>query len=64
MKCCLCKKDCGKYGNNPAPVNCNPKARCCDNCNCKIVLPYRIKMTQSQKKEIKKVLNEVLNDKD
>lgn len=42
-KCCFCGQDCGKYGNNPAPVNNDPAAVCCDKCNLEIVIPARIK---------------------
>ena len=41
MKCCFCKKECGPYGNNPAPFG-RPKDRCCDNCNLEIVIPARL----------------------
>lgn len=42
--CCFCKKDAGKYGNNPEPVMGTPN-KCCDQCNLKVVLPARFNMT-------------------
>lgn len=39
VKCCFCKKDAGKYGNNALPIM---KGKCCDNCDEEIVLPIRI----------------------
>lgn len=41
MKCCICGKDVGKYGNNPEPAS--SEGICCDDCNFKIVLPMRLK---------------------
>ena len=46
MKCCLCgkeieSKDKYSYGNNPYPVCTIENARCCDECDKKIVSPYR-----------------------
>lgn len=40
MKCCFCNKDAGKWGNNPLPIM---EGSCCDKCNNKIVIPFRIK---------------------
>lgn len=42
MKCCLCKKEIKGYGNSPAPLNENEDAKCCDECNFKLVIPARI----------------------
>ena len=39
MKCCFCKKDAGKYGNNALPIM---DGRCCDKCNANVVIPIRI----------------------
>lgn len=39
MKCCFCKKDAGKYGNNAEPVK---KGKCCNRCNDGIVIPIRL----------------------
>lgn len=48
IDCCICgKKDIG-WGNNPDPItdkNGNPfpdNARCCDECNNKLVIPARL----------------------
>ena len=43
QKCCFCEKDYGEHGNNPFPVNKNPKARCCEDCNMKIVVVARLR---------------------
>jgi hypothetical protein len=43
--CCFCKKDVGKYGNNPEPLFKYP-ARCCDSCNATIVIMARIREMQ------------------
>lgn len=48
MKCCLCGKDIKAdsigwdMGHNPAPVCTIENARCCDECNARIVVPYRL----------------------
>jgi O-acetyl-ADP-ribose deacetylase (regulator of RNase III) len=45
MRCCFCKKALEgdeSFGNNPAPANNNPRARCCNDCNFKVVLPFRM----------------------
>ena len=39
MKCCFCKKDAGKWGNNAEPI-CD--GRCCDLCNIHYVVPERL----------------------
>lgn len=41
MKCCFCGYEMGGMGNNPAPVNEKPGARCCDECNNAYVIPAR-----------------------
>lgn len=38
MNCCICGKDINGYGNNPMPIG---GASCCDECNSKVVIPYR-----------------------
>ena len=40
--CCFCGKECEGWGNNPAPANNEPNARCCDDCNSTIVIPKRL----------------------
>lgn len=40
MKCVLCGKTIEGYGNNAMPLK---KGLCCDECNCKKVLPARVK---------------------
>ena len=58
VKCCFCGKPLwnrhhielndemkAKYfGNNPYPVNTDENARCCDDCNCDIVIPKRLEI--------------------
>ena len=39
MKCCLCGKDAGKYGNNAQPLK---NGKCCDLCNEMKVIPKRL----------------------
>jgi hypothetical protein len=39
MKCCICGKEIEGHGNNPFPV---AGKQCCDECNIKVVLPYRL----------------------
>lgn len=39
MKCCICKKETGKYGNNANPLI---NGRCCDLCNEQKVIPFRL----------------------
>lgn len=49
-ECCFCKKIIERrYGNNPAPVE-SAEKDCCNECNEKIVIPYRIKLLQKQNK--------------
>ena len=41
MKCVICGEEIeGEYGNNPDPVR--SEGRCCDVCNMKYVVPFRI----------------------
>jgi len=55
MKCCFCKKDAGKYGNNALPIM---DGRCCDECNDGIVIPIRIlRITKSPLLKIKNGTN-------
>ena len=43
QKCCICGKEFEGWGNNLWPVNNDPDARCCDECNYNVVIPERIK---------------------
>lgn len=36
-KCCLCGKPIKGYGNNPAPLDETPGAKCCDACNKDVI---------------------------
>lgn len=40
--CCICGMPIEGWGNNPDPVVREPRARCCDECNQRYVLPARI----------------------
>ena len=40
-ECCLCGKLISGFGNNPWPVDKRTDARCCDDCNARIVIPAR-----------------------
>lgn len=39
MKCSICGKEIKGYGNNAFPVG---SGHCCDECNGKVVIPYRL----------------------
>lgn len=49
--CCFCGRAFKDWGNNPAPVNNDPKARCCDDCNSNIVVPARIYLLSLKARE-------------
>lgn len=57
MKCCFCDKFIVGYGNNAKPMK---NGICCEDCNIKKVIPYRIKLYQEKEKmkEEMKDLNE------
>lgn len=46
--CSICGKEYQGYGNNAQPVN---KGRCCDYCNCTVVIPRRIQEHNNKKEE-------------
>jgi hypothetical protein len=49
MKCSICKNEIiGEHGHNAEPIN---NGKCCDMCNRKIVIPFRIKQTTENSKE-------------
>lgn len=39
--CCICHRAFDDHGHNPQPISRNPKDRCCDDCNRKVVLAAR-----------------------
>ena len=41
MKCIICNKEAGKFGNNSLPII---EGRCCDDCNMRLVVPMRIRI--------------------
>lgn len=52
--CSICGKEYVGYGNNAQPVN---DGRCCDECNLKIVVPYRIYLMRKKDREDKSMLS-------
>ncbi len=51
MKCVICGRKFGGYGNNADPV---AKGECCDDCNLKVVVPARIRMIYADRERSKK----------
>lgn len=51
--CCICGAKFTGWGNNPWPVVEDENARCCDLCNDERVLPARLAMMFSGRKENK-----------
>lgn len=49
--CCLCGKTVNGWGNNPWPLNNDPKAECCDVCNETKVIPARLLNILNHKEE-------------
>lgn len=49
--CCLCGKTFKGYGNNPYPLVNDPDAKCCDECNVKVIIARMEKMTEDFIKE-------------
>lgn len=45
--CSICGKEYRGYGNNARPYN---KGWCCDECNAKYVIPYRIALRMKETK--------------
>ena len=54
-KCCFCKQVFRGWGNNPAPVNNDENAICCDICNITIVIPERIQRLREHRDDNKTV---------
>tara|TARA_Y100001938_G_scaffold141772_1_gene212065 strand:+ start:753 stop:1115 length:363 start_codon:yes stop_codon:yes gene_type:complete len=48
-ECVFCSKEIKDWGNNSQPIQ---KGRCCDDCNKKLVIPFRIQELRKQKQEI------------
>jgi ribosome-binding protein aMBF1 (putative translation factor) len=48
MKCCICGKEIEGHGNSPFPV---AGKQCCDDCNIKVVLPYRLFLSRIRPKD-------------
>ena len=51
--CCICGERFIGYGNNPWPIVNDENARCCDTCNETKVIPARLAMMFSGRKENK-----------
>lgn len=49
MKCCICGKEIEGYGNSPFPI---AGKLCCDTCNNKVVVPYRVFLSSMAKKNV------------
>lgn len=41
MKCCFCNAEIIGYGSSIRPLIRGRNAKCCDNCNRNIIIPYR-----------------------
>ena len=55
MKCSICEGDIEQHahwdeGNNARPVN---EGRCCDSCDCRVVMPTRMGMNPHSKEGLK-----------
>jgi hypothetical protein len=48
--CCICGKVFTGHGKDPKPVIIDPGARCCDDCNSRVVLPMRLERLQERDK--------------
>ena len=57
--CCICGEEYTGYGNNAEPYK---EGRCCDECNMKFVIPYRLNQLRKDKNESLK-LTESDNEK-
>lgn len=42
IKCIICGTEIRDYGNNPYPITNGVEDRCCEICNCNIVIPTRM----------------------
>lgn len=45
-ECCICGKEIKGYGNNPSPIEGD---LCCDECNLKVVLNYRLFLSELER---------------
>lgn len=58
--CSICGKEYVGYGNNAQPVN---DRLCCDECNLKVVIPYRIYLMRTENRKNKKNATSYKNNK-
>jgi hypothetical protein len=49
--CCICKKECVGFGNNPSPYIPMKAGRCCRECDGRFVVPARIKKLEIQRQD-------------
>lgn len=49
MRCSICGKEIKGYGNDPFPLS---GTKCCDECNMKVVVPYRLFLDSLKKKDV------------
>lgn len=67
MKCCICGKTIRGFGNNPDPIKnasgelFNENARCCNDCNDKYVVPYRLAQIFGSDEEVQAIQDKVNN---
>ena len=57
--CCICGEEYTGYGNNAEPYK---EGVCCDKCNMKFVIPYRLSKLRSAKNESLKLTEEELKN--
>jgi hypothetical protein len=55
QKCIICRRKFKGYGNNAEPII---TGRCCDECDNKIVIPFRIRATMALEQYKQDILEE------
>ena len=58
FKCCICNRVVKGYGNDPWPINNDPKAECCDECNFDYVVPARIIFSKAERRGLREAGND------
>lgn len=61
MKCCICNNVIIGLGNNAQPLK---GGRCCDDCNIKKVIPYRLKIFKEEQAKDKEHLKRMKGGND
>ena len=60
MKCAICGKEIeNKFGSNPWPIRVDEDARCCDECNFKFVIPYRVEVLGASLEQVKNLTDKI-----